>query len=65
VEPGQSYTLYYQETASAGVGQDPIILTEEDLGEVLVLHVEDTTSTVLITNSLDRIAAGTAFKAKE
>ena len=65
VEPGQSYTLYYQETASAGVGQDPLILTEEDLGEVLVLHVEDTTSTVLVTNSLDRIAAGTAFKAKE
>ncbi len=65
VELGQSYTLYYQETASAGIGKDPILLTEEDLGEVLVLHVEDTTSTVLITNSLDRIAAGTAFKAKE
>lgn len=65
VEPGQSYTLYYQETASAGIGDDPLLLTEEDLGEVLVLHVEDTTSTVLVTNSFDRIAAGTAFKAKE
>lgn len=66
VKPGQIYTLFYQETASAGrKGLDRLMLTEESLGEALVLHTEDTTSTVLIINSLDNIPDGTAFKASE
>ncbi len=66
VKPGQTYTLFYQETASAGrKGLDRLMLTEESLGEAVVLHTEDTTSTVLIINSLDNIPDGTAFKASE
>ncbi len=66
VETGQLYTLYYQETAAVGrKGLDRMLLTEETMGEMLVLHTEATTSTVLITNSLDKIPDGTAFKANE
>ncbi|MFO8112611.1 MAG: LysM domain-containing protein [Desulfosalsimonadaceae bacterium] len=66
VKPGQVYTLYYRETAPAArKGLDPILLTEESMGEMIVLHTENTTSTVLITNSVDAIPDGTAFKAAE
>lgn len=63
VEIGQTYNLFYQETTSAVKNQEPIILTKESLGEMLVLHTEDTTATVVITNSLNQIPEGTAFRA--
>lgn len=64
VKTGQVYTLYYRETAPAArKGLDPILLTEETMGEMIVLHTENTTSTVLITNSVENIPDGTAFKA--
>lgn len=62
VKPGQTYTLYYREATTAGLGANPIPLSEETLGKMMVLHTEETTSTVLITNSVDQIPDGTAFK---
>jgi hypothetical protein len=63
VEPGQSYGLFKQETARP----DPesfktVALTPEDVGRVLVLRVEPTTATVLITNSKQPLEAGQSVR---
>lgn len=65
VRTGQIYSFYYQETAPGRNNFETLMLTEERLGEMIVLHTENTTSTVLITNSLDHIPAGTAFKSMD
>ncbi|QTA92782.1 hypothetical protein [Desulfonema magnum] len=52
VVPGQQYSIYYQENAQFSPRtKEKIRLPPVDFGKVLVLHTEDTTSTVLITQS--------------
>ncbi len=54
VEVGQYYTLYLQNLnrvwTTGGVNKF-IEMPKQDIGQVLVLHTEDTTSTVLLTRS--------------
>ena len=59
VKPGQWYSIYYQEKEriSPNAKKD-VMLTPVDLGTLLVLHTEDTTSTVLITQSNKSIYPG-------
>ena len=60
IEPGQFYTVYYQEVATPDntIGAKSVILPPVLIGEVLVLRVEKTTSTVLITDSKKTIEPG-------
>ena len=56
VEEGQIYTIYYQEKDKVKMqGKDSVILTPVDYGQLIVLHTEQETSTVLITQT-DRSA---------
>ncbi len=60
---GQFYEIYYQEE----VQPDPKVPTKLRLtpvvyGELLVLHTEDTTSTVVITKSQKAVYAGVRFR---
>ena len=59
VKPGQRYTVFYQEKKRL----DPetkkdVYLTPVDFGTLLVLHTEETTSTVLITSAEKSIYPG-------
>ncbi len=59
VKSGQSYTIFYQEKKRL----DPktkgdVYLTPVDFGTLLVLHAEETTSTVLITSAEKSIYSG-------
>jgi hypothetical protein len=64
VAVGQEYLLYYQDTDKVSVlDKDPILLAPINFGTLLVLHTEDETSTVLITESRASIAPGTSFRA--
>jgi len=63
VKPGQFYRIYYQEKRRI----DPkkhrkTLLDPVDFGQLLVLHTEDTTSTVLITKAEKSIAPGTRIR---
>jgi len=50
--PGQIYSIYYRDEHNFGTVASPqTISIPVDYGELLVLHVEDETSTVLITGS--------------
>ena len=56
VEEGQIYNIYYQEKDKVKMqGKDSVILTPVDYGQLIVLHTEQETSTVLITQT-DRSA---------
>ena len=59
VKPGQQYNLYYQEKQRLDpkTKQD-VLLTQIVYGTLLVLHTEQTTSTVLITRSDQSINPG-------
>lgn len=62
-KPGQLYSVYKQERTQI----DPprlksILLDPIDIGEVLVLHSEPTTSTVLVTQSEEVIYPGTPIR---
>jgi hypothetical protein len=59
VKPGQTYTIFYQEKKRL----DPetkgnVYLTPVDFGTLIVLHAEETTSTVLITSAEKSIYPG-------
>lgn len=59
VMPGQTYTIFYQEKKRL----DPetrgdVYLTLVDFGTLIVLHAEETTSTVLITSAEKSIYPG-------
>jgi len=59
VKPGQTYTIFYQEKKRL----DPetkgdVYLTPVDFGILIVLHAEETTSTVLITSAEKSIYPG-------
>ncbi len=59
IKPGQFYSLYYQDEHRVGLASgNKTILTPVDYGELLVVHIEDTTSTVLITRTEKELAAG-------
>lgn len=62
VQPGQTYRIFCTETdGTRSFMSEPVPLTKEYSGSLLVLHTEETTSTVLITNSVDAIDPGFAF----
>jgi len=59
VEPGQLYWIFKQEKYRINPDdQSEVTLTPVILGELLVLHTENTTATVMITDSRRSIQAG-------
>lgn len=63
IRPGQIYSIYYRDEHTLGSRQSPkMITTPVDYGELLVLHVEDNTATVLITESEQEFTAGTRMR---
>jgi hypothetical protein len=63
IEVGQQYSIYSQqqwgtENNKTGAKKLPPV----DVGTFLVLHTEQTTSTVVITNAVDNIPAGERFR---
>ena len=58
VIPGQFFNIYYQEKADLGPGQRNVTLDTQVFGELMVLHTEDNTSTIIVTQSDDPIPAG-------
>jgi hypothetical protein len=52
VQPGQFYNVYYQvEERIHPKGRKKILLLPVDFAELLVIHIEDTTATVIVTNA--------------
>ncbi|MBN1932210.1 MAG: LysM peptidoglycan-binding domain-containing protein [Desulfobacterales bacterium] len=63
VAPGQFYSIYYQEKAKVHHQfKEEVFLPPVDIGKFLVLRAEDSTSTVLITNSSKSIYPGAKFR---
>ena len=59
VEPGQLYWIFKQEKYRINPdNKDQVTLTPVVLGELVVLHTENTTATVMITDSRNAIQAG-------
>jgi LysM repeat protein len=59
VDPGQQYMLYHQDQAPLEPGsKETITLAPEYIGTLLVLHTEQTTSTVLITSTQRHVVPG-------
>ena len=63
IKPGQFYSLYYKDehhvrTASG----EEAIFTPVDYGELLVIHIEDNTATVLITRTEKEFGAGATIR---
>lgn len=52
---GQRYTIYHQETKKRLNGEKPLKLAPVDVGSLVVLHTEKTTSTVYITDAKSKI----------
>lgn len=57
IRPGQIYSISYQETEHPSSGE-PFDLDPIDIGSLIVLRTEKTTSTVFITDSSDAIKTG-------
>ena len=57
IRPGQQYSIYYQET-SKGADGNPITLAPVDVGSLIVLRTEKTTSTVFVTDAYGKITPG-------
>ena len=52
VHPGQFYNVYYQvEERIHPKGEDKILLLPVNFAEILVIHTENTTATVIVTNA--------------
>jgi len=63
VKAGQSYRISYMETTGTrSFLKKPVDLCPEYIGSLLVLHTEETTSTVVITNSVNSITPGLPFE---
>lgn len=59
IEPGQQYSVYYQDTKKLDATSDEtILLNPVNFGTLLVLHTEETTSTVIVTYSNKDIHPG-------
>jgi len=64
VARGQRYLVYVQKTGKTSAKSKKIlILPPIDYGTLLILHVEDTTATALVTSSARNIAPGDTFRA--
>jgi LysM repeat protein len=60
VQPGQLYWIYKQEKYRIDPqSKNDVTLTPVLMGELIILHTEPTTSTVMISDSRDAIRAGT------
>ncbi len=60
IKPGQLYTAYDQQLKETDIGgRASILLPKYSIGRVMVLHVEDHTSTVLVTQSDKPLAPDT------
>ncbi len=57
VRPGQVYTICYQETSTGADGM-PLTLAPVELGSLIILRAEKTTSTVFVTNAKGKIQPG-------
>lgn len=63
IEVGQQYNVYdRQKTASADDENQTVMLPPVDIGTILVLHTERTTSTVIVTNATKAITPGERFR---
>ena len=63
IKPGQFYSLYYQDEHRVKLNAgSQTIYTPVDFGELLVVHIEDTTSTVLITRTEKEFGAGAKIR---
>ncbi len=63
VEPGQKYSVYYQEeTQIDPSSKETILLDPVDYSTLIVLHTEETTSTVLVTRSKRSISPGAKIR---
>ena len=63
VKEGQIYSVYYRDESKLGPGKSSQTITiPVDCGELIVLHVEDTNSTVLITDSDKELFAGALMR---
>jgi hypothetical protein len=59
ITPGQMYSIYYQDKKK--VDGNELVLPPIEYGKLIVLRIEDTTSTVLIIDSDKSIEAGAKF----
>jgi hypothetical protein len=63
IKPGQFYSVYYQdEHRTKQVTGDKILKTPVDFGELLVLHTEQNTATVLLTRLEKEVEDGTLVR---
>jgi hypothetical protein len=63
IRPGQIYSIYYRDEHNFGTPSSPKkVYTPVDCGELIVLHVEDHTATILITDSDQEFFAGTRIR---
>ena len=63
IKEGQIYSVYYRDENKLGTAKSPQTITiPVDCGELLVLHVEDNNSTVLITDSQKEMFAGALMR---
>jgi hypothetical protein len=63
IQEGQIYSVYYQDENRLGPAKSSQTITiPVDCGELIVLHVEDTNSTVLITDSERELFAGALMR---
>jgi hypothetical protein len=61
--PGQIYRVFYQEKMRESPrNPKEIILTPIDIGTIFILHTDDNTSTVLITDAQRAISPGAMFR---
>ncbi len=66
VETGQFYSIYLQESARPNPKKfQQVDLTPYHIGELIVLHTEQTTSTALITKSIQQITPGNLVRTLE
>lgn len=59
--PGQIYNLYNQIFHNKNDSEQPLALDKKNIGSLFVLHTEETTSTVVITDSQRKIEPGQPF----
>jgi len=63
VKPGQFYNLYYEDEHRVKTESgEKVVLTPVDFGEFLVIHIEKSTATVLVTHTEKEFKAGTKIR---
>ena len=63
IKEGQIYSVYYRDENKLGTAKSSQTITiPVDCGELIVLHVEDTNSTVLITDTEKELFAGALMR---